>query len=308
MWTKAMNRLRKPYQDASLVLILDSYLCTQDTRDIDAIEIWARILCCSWSRRLWTFQEARLAKPGRLCVLFKDRMMTMEDIWLKFSEPLATEELTTELYLKWRGSNVIRGLAETGLLVTDWILQQFRPEPDIWDMRESLKARAVSVSSDEVLCLFCNMGMDMELVMPTPPEERLAVFWGNVKKIPVGLVFSTAPEKMTTPGLRWAPKSFLGSLDRIFWYIEQCLRPRRDGFVTEYGLQIQVPALMCDPNLLLWDDSFELTFEGDGPFPLRDEQDEWYFVEPREFWNQERTDRPTANQRLAILHVTRSEH
>lgn len=308
MWTKAMNRLRKPYQDAALVLVLDSYLYTQDTRDIDPLEMWARILCCSWSRRLWTFQEGRLAKPGRLWVQFKDKAMSIEDIWGGFDQTLAIEELMTELHLKWRGSNVIRGLAENGGFVSESTLRNFRPEPDIWDMRESLKARAVSVPADEVLCLFCNMGLDMELVMRTPPGDRLAVFWRNVRKIPVGLVFSTAPEKMTVPGLRWAPTSFLGNMDRAFWYIEQCLRPRRDGFVTEYGLQIQVPALLCDRNLLLWEESYETVFEDDGKaFPMRDEEGNWYFVETRDLWNQHRTERPKAGERLAIVHVQHIE-
>lgn len=308
MWTRAMNRLRKPYQDAALVLVLDSYLYTQDTRAIEPLEMWARLLCCSWSRRLWTFQEGRLARPGRLWVQFSDAAMSIEDIWRAAGQTLATEELVTELHLKWRGSNVIRGLAETGGRVEASTLRDFRPEPDVWDMRESLKARAVSVPSDEVLCLFCNMGLDMGLVMRTPPGDRLAVFWRNVKKIPVGLVFSTAPEKMTVPGLRWAPTSFLGSLDRTYWYIEQCLRPRRDGFVTEYGLQIQVPALLCDRDLLLWEESYETIFENDGSaFALRDEEGNWYFVETRDFWNQGRTERPKAGERLAILHVQHIE-
>lgn len=308
MWTKAMNRLRKPYQDAALVLVLDSYLYTQDAREIDALEMWARVLCCSWSRRLWTFQEGRLAKPGRLWVLFKDTAMSMEDVWRGYDQTLATEELMTELHLKWRGSNIIRGLAETGGYVSESTLRNFRPEPTIWDMRESLKARAVSVPADEVLCLFCNMGLDMELVMRTTPEHRLAVFWRNVRNIPVGLVFSTAPEKMTVPGLRWAPKSFLGNMDRTYWYIEQCLRPRRDGFVTEYGLQIQVPAMLCSSELLLWEESFETIFENEGTsFALRDEEGHWYFVEPRGFWNQDRTERPKAGERLAFLHVQHIE-
>lgn len=308
MWTRAMNRLRKPYQDAALVLVLDSYLYTQDTRDIDDLEKWARILCCSWSRRLWTFQEGRLAKPGRLWIQFKDTAMSMEDIWRGFSQTLATEELLTELHLKWRSSNTIRGLAETGGVVTESMLKNFRPAPDIWDMRESLKARAVSVPADEVLCLFCNMGLDMELAMRTAPEDRLAVFWRNVRKIPVGLVFSTAPEKMTVPGLRWAPTSFLGSMDKTFWYIEQSLKPRRDGFVTQYGLQIQVPALLCDPKLLLWEESYETIFEeGESHFTLRDEEGHWYFVETRDSWNQSRTECPKENERLAFLHVQHIE-
>lgn len=138
MWKKAMNRLRKPYQDAAVVLVMDSYLYTKSTTEIDPLEMWARLLCCSWSRRLWTFQEARLARPGRLWVLFKDTAMSIEDMWRGFSSNLATEELETELHLKWRGSNVLRGLAEMGVPMSETTLQAFRAEPDVWDMRESL--------------------------------------------------------------------------------------------------------------------------------------------------------------------------
>ena len=56
---RAMNRLRMPYQLATCVLVLDSYLFSQDSSALLPIELLARILCCSWSRRLWTFQEAR---------------------------------------------------------------------------------------------------------------------------------------------------------------------------------------------------------------------------------------------------------
>lgn len=55
LWQRAMNRLRKPYQDAAIVFVLDSYLYTQNSDKLSPLKIWARVLCCSWSRRLWTF-------------------------------------------------------------------------------------------------------------------------------------------------------------------------------------------------------------------------------------------------------------
>lgn len=54
LWLRAMNRLRKPYTEAAVVLVLDSYLYEQDSSTLSFCEIWARVLCCSWSRRLWT--------------------------------------------------------------------------------------------------------------------------------------------------------------------------------------------------------------------------------------------------------------
>ena len=78
--------------------------------------------------------------------------------------------------------------------------------------------------------------------------------------------------------------------------------------MTEYGLQIQVPALLCDPKLFLWEESYEMLFENeDSNLILKDGGGDWYFVEPRDFWNQDRTERPKENETLAILHVQHIE-
>lgn len=55
------------------------------------------------------------------------------------------------------------------------VFQKFRHKPDVWDMRQALKSRAVSVASDEALCLFCNMNMEMELITSVPRKKE----WRN---------------------------------------------------------------------------------------------------------------------------------
>jgi hypothetical protein len=303
LWLRAMNRLRKPYTDAAIVLVLDSYLYTQESSNLSPLEIWARVLCCSWSRRLWTFQEGRLAKT--LLYQFKDCAMTMEEVWLRLGYSLAASSMHTELKVAYRGSNVIRNL---GKIVPDYPWKvpdapnNFRPTPDVRDMRESLQARSVSVIDDEALCLFCNMGFDMELVTDLAPEERMPKFWSQVMKIPVGLIFSTARKKLTRPGLRWAPASFMGDIDTPHWYLEQAMKPRVDGLPTPQGLKIQVPAFLFDSNLLKYDDSFDTMF-ADCWCNVQDQGDRtWYFVEMlKGHWNQDRKENPKAGEHLAIL-------
>jgi hypothetical protein len=302
LWLRAMNRLRKSYQDAAVVLVLDSYLYTQDSSKLSALEIWARVLCCSWSRRLWTFQEGRLSQT--LLYQFADRAIPLETVFTSLQTSLSSSSMKTELTIAYRINNVLRSLAER-MPDSEWkhnMLDGFRPRPDVRDMRESLQARSVSVIYDEALCLFCNMGFDMELITDLAEEERMPAFWKHVKEIPIGLIFSTARLKLTRPGLRWAPASFMGDIDTPHWYLEQNLEPRVDGFPGPNGLEIQVPGFLFDAGLLRHDDSFDTVFS-DTWLNVQDQRDRtWYFVEMLEgYWNQDRKEDPKGGEQLAIL-------
>ena len=67
----AIRRMADVYQNANLVLVLDSSLLTSTINASNA-EILARIKCSSWSRRLWTFQEGTLARGFRSVFQFQD--------------------------------------------------------------------------------------------------------------------------------------------------------------------------------------------------------------------------------------------
>lgn len=74
----AMTILRRPYQESSKVLVLDSYLYTKDSSKMTEIEIWCSIIVCSWSQRLWTFQESRLASD--VWFQFADRAVNLREV------------------------------------------------------------------------------------------------------------------------------------------------------------------------------------------------------------------------------------
>lgn len=57
------------------VLVLDSYLYTHDITNATPVEIFARVSCCSWMQRLWTFQEGRVTR--KLWVMFANRLLEM---------------------------------------------------------------------------------------------------------------------------------------------------------------------------------------------------------------------------------------
>ena len=299
MRIRATNMLRKPYQDALNVLVLDSYLYTQESTKISPLEVWARCVCCSWSRRLWTFQEGRLAK--NLWFQFADKAVLLEDVLQVLrGTDLATWSLFIELTLAYRGSTVMRNLVQQTPALKHRE-SDFAPKPDIREMRESLKARAASVPTEEALCLFSTMGLHLELVTGLPPNERMPKFWSELTRIPVGLVFSTSKKKLAQPGLRWAPASFMGELDTDHWYLDQAIYPRVDGFVSPKGLRIQLPGLRFSPNVLLHDDTFETIFSEECEFILQAQDGVWYIVRILHPWHQEPTKTPQEGDQLVLL-------
>jgi hypothetical protein len=70
VYKEAINKMRDVYANAERVLVLDSELMAS-TAECSYEEINMRILCSTWIRRLWTIQEAVLAK--KLVFQFKER-------------------------------------------------------------------------------------------------------------------------------------------------------------------------------------------------------------------------------------------
>jgi len=285
MHTIAMTKLRHPYQRAAKVLVLDSYLYTKNAAEMSAFEIWSSIVVCSWSQRLWTFQESRLAQD--VWFVFADRIVSLLHTTFDTEETPAREILVQAILLAYRGHIVFKKYQD-----------EYTNKLTVRIMREALRGRAVSVASDESLCVFANMFLDMELVTSLPPDERMPAFWRTVAEVPIGIIFSSSKKKLTQPGLHWAPESFMGELETPHWLIEQW--PPVNGHYTEYGLRMPVGGFMMSEELLVWNDSFDTLFT-DCECLLRDEKGSWYWTSLGEPWNQSRTDFPGANELLCIL-------
>ena len=78
MKTQALRDMEWIYKGASKVLVLDSGLFSQDSTNMSAEELGARIMCTSWSRRLWTLQEGCI--QDRTYFQFRNRTMSWPDL------------------------------------------------------------------------------------------------------------------------------------------------------------------------------------------------------------------------------------
>lgn len=194
----AISSMRKTYEDAVTVLVLDSWLlssaCTQESH----VETLLRILSSAWNTRLWTFQEGALAKA--LHFQFSDGAY---DLDRGMEELMASADvMTTSAFvgpLKKRYHD-IRGFRNLNVAKHDKVLA----------VAAALQGRSTSVASDEPTCLSVLLDLDVAEILRTDPNSRMQKFWRMLPAIPEVIAFSTFPS-LDSDGLRWAPSTFLAS-------------------------------------------------------------------------------------------------
>ena len=75
----AINTMARVYSTASIVLVLDSTLRTVDVGTSSATRVLLQIITSPWSYRLWTLQEALLARE--LIFAFRNGLYRAWDLW-----------------------------------------------------------------------------------------------------------------------------------------------------------------------------------------------------------------------------------
>lgn len=210
MRKKAITLLRDTYKRANMVLVLDSFLMSLDSADMDAIEIVARISCCGWAERLWTFQEGRLGR--RILFQFRDRAVdpyfAVDFVWrgnFRRIPSIPSHSVDLAVISHYTSTTLLETVIMRGLLTM------------IPMVRNSLCARSTTNEADEAICLANIMGLDVGRIYDSPDANRMEAFWSQLQEIPVGLAFSTATRKLCQPGFRWAPASLMGDLNNTLW-------------------------------------------------------------------------------------------
>ncbi|KAL9119268.1 MAG: hypothetical protein Q9187_004179 [Circinaria calcarea] len=272
--TAALNRMREPYERAKCVLVLDSYLRSLNSNFLSPIEIFARVSCCSWMRRLWTLQEGRLAK--RVWFQFADQAVDLGELFksIDLSRVPSSASRAIDLAIIGRyGASKVNNLFDITY------------NQDIPSIRAALSVRSVSVSTDEALCLACLVGLDITKVTSVPISQRMQTFWSLMAKVPTGLVFSKAPGKLSQDGFRWAPSTFLGILPRDDWAGPIGLDHQMTGIPTNRGLLCSLPGYILHPNLIKHGENLDDSFVHD--MVLRDTNKDWYALSLEEKWNEE---------------------
>jgi hypothetical protein len=258
----ALNMMAAPYQKAKQVLVLDGYLQSVESKLLSPVEVFARIFCCTWMRRLWTLQESRLAKE--VWFQFADGAVEVRAIWESLSQHFVAARFRVSRYIEMH----IACQYEASPL--DGCLAGF-VNGSILSLRSALSTRTVSVATDEVLCLACLMGLEMAVITAVPPSARMKIFWSLIPKVPAGLVFSRAQQKLSEPGFRWAPSSFLSLLPSAHasdhWAGPYGVNHTAVATLTEAGLVLALPGFIFQPYYSIQLDTKSL---------IQDREGRWY--------------------------------
>ncbi|CZR59572.1 uncharacterized protein PAC_09466 [Phialocephala subalpina] len=222
---RAIMQMREVYTHAERVLVFDADLMAS-TAEASYEELNMRIRCSRWIRRLWTLQEAVLAK--RLIYQFKERchmFMTSSLNWM-----VRRKDLEINYY------NTIGWDCDTTFHMYSHMQQGDGLMDFLWKLM--IADRAVTVESDQAICGAILMDFDMEELMETPISDRMKIFWKLHKDtMPVSILFVPGP-RLREKGFRWAPSTFL-SCQSVG------MRMKETGIVTDGGFRIRLPSFSC---------------------------------------------------------------
>ncbi|RDW64598.1 hypothetical protein BP6252_10249 [Coleophoma cylindrospora] len=290
----ALRRLKDPYLKARHVLVLDSYLQYLDSANMSAVDVVSRIDICSWSQRLWTFQEGRLG--ARVWFQFRDGPVELFNIiengWREsfFRIPsLSSHSVDLSILGSYNSSKI-------------WVdTELHNSSVQLYYMRHSLCSRATSKAEDEAICLASIMSLPMDPILSTEGSSaRMQKFWSSFTKLPVGLAFSMASQKLDAEGYRWAPSSLMGDHEVVRWGGPQGTFEKITAEPSDQGLMVQVYSRSITPisgpidmperklqnakRLLL--SLFNKEIDAPESFVLRDEIGSWYKCILGQNWHQ----------------------
>ncbi|KAI4265388.1 MAG: hypothetical protein L6R35_007123, partial [Caloplaca aegaea] len=298
----ALNKMRIPYERADHVLVLDSHLRSLDSSKSSPTELFAQVSCSSWMRRLWTLQEGRLAQ--KVWFQFADKAIDVQSIFANLDRS--------------RVPSKVENWMKSSLYIQLWVQIWYRGDPVKNTSRvaamiaftgHALRSRSVSVPSDEALCLFNLMDMDITRVTTVPPAERMMVFWRSFKRVPRGFVFSKASSKLSQEGIHWAPSSFLGFQSEKEWSGPQELNsPGPDdphAVPTSVGLQVALPGFIFHQGLIERMKGYDFTWNF--PLTFQDSDGAWYSMRLEKAWRQG-SDLPATSHQLAVVLAHELQH
>jgi hypothetical protein len=219
----ALAQMPQVYRDASQVLALDSSLVDVHCKHLHPVEVMSRVFSSGWIFRLWTLNEANLA--SKLWVQFRDGPIELRQVFdgLSIMTEPETYHFTSELVSEYWKLRIESSQQDGG---------------ELWYLAEALRYRSVCKISDEPVCLAALLQIKADVVIGggggevQPPsnredrlkslrDQRMARMWRATvqghPKIPKSLIYHVG-ERLTTPGLRWAPSTLLNIKDTSHFF------------------------------------------------------------------------------------------
>lgn len=222
---RAIELIKTTFAGASEVLVFDARLQKLSAL-VHYTESLMRIKLSSWFRRLWTFLEGVLAR--NLYFQFADGSIDMR-VW-QFDR---YEDTSTNLWnlLPVEASQVYWILRRLDRLDSSQRISR------LWD---ALQWRSTSRMSDESICVASLFELDLGQIVRTPQEQRMHLLIQLQKWFPQGIIFMDT-DRLETPGLRWAPKSFLARQSSELGLLND---ERPAVRYTEHGLPVVYPGFL----------------------------------------------------------------
>ena len=237
---KAIGMMACTYREADAVLVLDGGLQLCHAAEPPGVKI-LRVFTSGWMRRLWTLQEALLAKKLRF--LFADAWLMLTDLLPHPDDMLLYPHLTD--------------LAGDLFRLTK---QSSYGAYSIGDVARSLRWRSTNRPSDETLAIASILGVQASVLVDLNPEQRMMQLIRDVGKLPRNILFLSGP-KLQVPGFYWAPTSFMAAHGGSVGGLEMSTQAV-DAVWTPLGLEATYNALIFQKR----------TVEGGKPWKLRDEK------------------------------------
>ena len=186
VYIKALIGIRDVYINASSVLVFDKMIekCTLS----DSTEsLYAHIYMSAWMQRMWTYEEAVLAK--QLVFVLRDGFHVYKvNTWPSMPRTICVvwQSLAAQLY---------RLRVKQELLNVGHIYQAFR-------------YRLTNAPQEEFLSVSGVLNLDTKVLLSVKGEERTKEFWMMLKWIPFNVPFLDCP-KLGEQGFRWAPRTMM---------------------------------------------------------------------------------------------------
>ncbi|KAK4228128.1 hypothetical protein QBC38DRAFT_168864 [Podospora fimiseda] len=265
----ALGRMKDVYVDAAHVLVLDKALMIYEAETRHPAEALLRIFASSqWMRRLWCLQEGVFAQS--LYFQFQDGPINPSHFMTALENTAKAD---------FRYHHIIGDLTdEFNRLDNNRLQQRPRNHDFLLSIQSALSYRAVTVPSDEPLCIATLFGLDVPAILAAPRdlESRMKLIWqmiqSEVGSLPALVIFR-ADNTISSPGWGWASKTFLLSGHggssimmpgyKTFHYIDghtkhwlsTSLIPTAT-IIPDQGLELTLPGLIIEsatPSPSVWD-------------------------------------------------------
>ncbi|EMD38732.1 hypothetical protein CERSUDRAFT_112459 [Gelatoporia subvermispora B] len=219
MRKRAIREMGRTYNNATVVLVMDSGVqsCSV-TAPLE--QRLLRIVTSAWMQRLWTLQEAMLARS--LVFEFSDGIVAIQDLLpdddAPFVSPLITM-LAVYVHSLLHRRNDLR-YARAGL-----------PMMGLKQVSELLYCRTSSKPEDETLAIASLLDVDPGELVSTSPRQRMKTLLLKVRNIPPYIISTPAP-RLDEPCFGWAPVTLTSGHSDVISNNEAICTP--EGLLATY--------------------------------------------------------------------------